>query len=191
MKITIDVSEDEVINFLKEVNGSYFDNLIELDFSKSFLKELPDNLPPSLLKLNCADNMLEKLPIKLPSKLKILYCQQNKLRHLPRLPYHLEELICSYNNLFNLPILPVSLKFIDCYRNDLYGFGYVDVNLQLKFYINSHNAIVTFQRMVRNIIWRRNASLKERCRRNVIVYYDIENLKDKDIPRDVLEYLKI
>jgi Leucine-rich repeat (LRR) protein len=156
----------------------------------NYLTSLP-KLPEGLICLECCNNPLTSLP-KLPESLEELYCGNNELTSLPKLPKKLTILWCRYNELTSLPKLPEKIKYIWCCKgNQLPNFGDINPKYDLELYRKYHNALIDFQRRVKVYLWRRNASLKERCRRTIIIhyYYDYNVKSFLDVPRDLVEYI--
>jgi Leucine-rich repeat (LRR) protein len=164
-------------------------NLEILDCSYNQITKFPD-LPKTLKELYCNNNKLTELP-ELPNSLEILDCSWNPLTQLPRLPNNLKVLCCFHlKTMTHIPRLPKSLEYINLYSCRIFNFGDINPNVpifQFKKYREYHNALIDFQRHIQSVIWRRNASLKERCRRTINIY-DIK-YKSEDLPRELIEYL--
>jgi Leucine-rich repeat (LRR) protein len=134
----------------------------------------------------------------LPKNLYRLDCRFNNLTLLPQLPKNLYCLDCRFNNLIELPDLPKIIFELDCFGNKIPNIGnfninnneesLVELNDHLELYIKHHNALIKFQRIVRHLIWRRHASLKERCRR-VIIINDVCYDNKYYVPQEVYEYI--
>jgi Leucine-rich repeat (LRR) protein len=147
-------------------------------------------LPQGLKRLNCNNNQLTQLP-QLPQSLMYLYCSNNKLIRLPLLPQSLISLYCDNNQLTQISLLPKKLISLRC-GGIIPDIGNIDPRTRLKLYIKHHNAIIKFQRIGKSYLWRRNASLKERCRQIILVYYslyDSKKINKLEIPQELIDYL--
>lgn len=164
--------------------------LIELDCQYNNLTKIP-NLPFYLTELDCGGNQLTKLP-RLPINLKILECFDNNLTKLPKLPPNLELLYAFGNdNLTELPFLPESLRYIDfAVKGNIPNFGEISFYDDWRTYRRYHNALITFQRIIRNrVLPKKIISLKEKCRRCIMIYsVEIKGLVPDEVKSFLDEY---
>jgi Leucine-rich repeat (LRR) protein len=179
-----------------ERKGKFSLNLFNSGITEKDLRMYLEDYPNTFDEIVCSCNELFNLP-QLPNKLKCLYCGNNELTSLPELPNILNTISCEYNRLTWLPRLPKNLEYLRCYGNKIINFDrfivYYSKSNACIIMIKQHNALIEFQTIVRNIIWRRNASLKERCRRTIIVNYHkikVDDLDTSCIPQDLIDYLK-
>jgi hypothetical protein len=52
-------------------------------------------------------------------------------------------------------------------------------------------AIIRIQRIYRKYLWKRNASLKERCRKVIYANWKYYDYDYENTPKDILEYLNV
>jgi Leucine-rich repeat (LRR) protein len=165
------------------------ESLKYLDCSSNELTSLPE-LPESLKYLDCSSNELTSLP-ELPESIEELYCNDNQLTELPKLPEGLEYLNCRDNDFIELPELPKSLKYLDCGVTAVSKLPDINPSKNLKLYRKHHNALIDFQRHIRNYLQRKR-TLKERCKITIVNNSDkikVIELDSSIIPQELIEYL--
>ena len=133
----------------------YYNEIIELDCSKSNLDYLPE-LPLQLNTLNCSNNNLTYLP-DLPPYLECLSCHSNKLCLIPKLPDNLGWLYASNNCLTTLPTLPQSLQILYCSKNKLNSLPLIPNKVKYLYcFDNNLNSIPTIPENIMFIYFDKN-----------------------------------